>query len=107
MIGRITYDLIMEDDMSFIEGCYRLPFKEWEVFTITKYDDIGIIEVEHTSWDNGVTGVHIRIPRGIRINAERTEMIMSKVFGVERWVVVRGSDSMQLRYVRGFGGRRE
>ena len=34
--GEISYDLVMEDDMAFIEGCYRIGGCDWRVFIISK-----------------------------------------------------------------------
>ena len=96
MIGRISYDLIMEDDMSFVEGCYRLPYRDWEVFIISK-NDRGEFGYKFTQWNSGVTGVFIQVPREIRIDAKRTEQMLSKILHVDRWVVVRGPDSIVLR----------
>ena len=32
MRAQISFDLVMEDSMSFVEGTYRLPGRDWQVF---------------------------------------------------------------------------
>lgn len=34
--GDISYDLIMEDNMSFVEGTYRIDNGDWHVFIFSK-----------------------------------------------------------------------
>jgi hypothetical protein len=34
MKAEITFDLVMDEDMGFVEGCYRLDGGEWKVFII-------------------------------------------------------------------------
>jgi hypothetical protein len=34
MKAEITFDLVMCEDMDFVEGCYRLVGGAWEVFII-------------------------------------------------------------------------
>ena len=36
MKAEITYDLVMDDNMNFVEGCYRLHGGEWQVFIFIK-----------------------------------------------------------------------
>src|SRR5262249_11718888 len=94
--AEISYDLVMEEDMSFVEGCYRLPGRPWEVFIVSK---MSIAEPEHTfgKWDSGVTGVTFRVPRGMKVNKAVVEELLSSALGVACWREVRGPDSIMLR----------
>jgi hypothetical protein len=38
MKGEISYDLVMENDMSFVEGTYRIENGEWRVFILRGSD---------------------------------------------------------------------
>jgi hypothetical protein len=98
-VGEISYDLIMNDDMSFIEGCYRLPGGVWEVIIISKWSKWDVTAPTHklTSWESGVTGVYIQVPHAMRLNAQVTESLLTSIFNVQHWVTVRGPDSIVLR----------
>jgi|SRR6478735_5010676 len=98
MKAEISYDLVMDDDMPFIEGTYRLHGGEWQVVIVSAHDrDVPASQVERQRWDSGITGVYVRVPRNERINAATVERILSKALGVTEWVRVRGPDSLQLR----------
>jgi vacuolar-type H+-ATPase subunit F/Vma7 len=94
--AEISYDLIMDDNMSFVEGCYRLPNQDWQVVIVSKWN-AQTIGYKFTEWDSGVTGIVIKIPKHIRLDAERTEKILSKILRIEVWQRVRGPDSIILR----------
>lgn len=98
MDAEISYDLVMNDEMSFVEGTYRLPGRDWQVVIVSGNErDVPSVQVEQTLWDSGVTGVVLRIPRAERINADKVEQILSDALGVTNWTRVRGPDSMGLR----------
>jgi hypothetical protein len=98
MVAEISYDMVMDDDMSFVEGTYRLPGRDWKVVIVSGSErDVPSVQVEQTHWDSGVTGVVLRIPRAERINADKVEQILSDALGVTNWIRVRGPDSMGLR----------
>ena len=98
MPAEISYDLVMDDDMEFVEGTYRLPGGDWQVVIVTAFDrDVPAQQVVPQQWESGVSGVFVRIPRGERLNAATVERVLSKALGVSEWVRVRGRDSMQLR----------
>jgi hypothetical protein len=59
--------------------------------------DVPEPEVIPTVWDSGVSGVLVRLPRHLPLNAEAVERVLSDTLGVSEWVRVRGPDSMQLR----------
>jgi hypothetical protein len=96
MQGEISYDLIMEDDMSFVEGSYRIGNGAWQVFIFRK-DPIERPEVTSGHWPSGVTGVFVRVPPSVRLNKQVVEQMMSEWLGVSGWREVRGPDSIQLR----------
>jgi hypothetical protein len=98
MRAEISYDLVMDDDMEFVEGTYRLPGQDWQVVIVSAFDrDVPEPQVVPQRWKSGVSGVFIRLPRAERINAVTVERVLSEVLGVLEWVQVRGPDSMQLR----------
>lgn len=96
MKGEISYDLLMEDDMSFVEGSYRVANGNWQVFIFRK-DPVERAEVTAGRWSSGVTGVFIRVPLSVRLNKEVVQQMMSERLKVDSWHEVHGPDSMQLR----------
>ncbi len=96
MKGEISYDLIMLDDMSFVEGTFRIEGGEWQVFIFSK-DSIKERNVSPGHWDSGVTGFFIRVPLTMRLNTQTVEQMMTDQVEVNQWQVVRGPDSMRLR----------
>jgi hypothetical protein len=96
MRAEISYDLVMEDDMSFVEGTYRLTDGVWQVVIVSRRD-VSEPEVVPQRWDSGVSGVFIRFPRTGKLNRAAVEQVLSESMSVSEWVVVRGPDSMQLR----------
>jgi hypothetical protein len=94
--AEISYDLVMGDDMGFVEGTFRLPGGDWQVVIVSRYDVPEPVAVPQV-WDSGVRGVYVRFPRGWPLNAVAVERALSDAVGIAEWVVVRGPDSMQLR----------
>ena len=94
--AEISYDLVMDDNMAFVEGTYRLPGRDWQVVIVSRCD-IAQPELLSRAWESGVTGMFVRFPRTGRLNRETVERILSDALGVLKWVEVRGPDSMQLR----------
>jgi hypothetical protein len=92
MRAEISYDLVMDDDMSFVEGTYRLADGVWRVVIVSRCD-----VTEPQEWESGVSGVLIRFPRAGRLNRAVDKQVLSAALGVSEWVEVRGPDSMQLR----------
>jgi hypothetical protein len=98
MRAEISYDLIMDDDMEFVEGTYRLPGGDWQVVIVSAFDrDVPAPQVVWQQWESGVSGVLVRLPRGERLNAATVERVLSEALGVTEWVRVNGPDSMQIR----------
>ena len=98
MRAEISYDLVMEDGMEFVEGTYRLAGGDWQVVIVSAFDrNVPRPQVVPQRWASGVSGVLIRMPRDERINAQSVERVLSGAFGVTKWVRVRGPDSIGLR----------
>lgn len=96
MRGEISYDLVMEHDMGFVEGTYRLPGAEWQVFIVSRG---GVTEpqIKHGKWESGITGMSLRIPKAGRLDKKIVERLLGQALDVAEWTEVRGPDSMKLR----------
>jgi hypothetical protein len=92
----ISYDLIMEEDMPFAEGTFRLPGEDWRIFIVARYD-VPNPEIVQQHWDSGVSGLLIRFPISYRLSRETIEGLLSRELEVSKWLEVRGPDSMNLR----------
>lgn len=98
MNAEITWDLVMSDDMTFAEGCFRLEGEPWQVVIAFKSGGVHSPGVRtNLRWNSGVTGMNIILNDDERINKEVLLQIMSSSLGVERWTEVKGPDSMALR----------
>ena len=49
MNAEITWDSVMSDDMTFIEGCYRLDHGSWQVVTAAKGEEYSQAVIESAS----------------------------------------------------------
>jgi hypothetical protein len=96
MEGEISYDLVMLDDMSFVEGTYRIGGGKWQVFIFRK-DRIAHAQIKQGHWESGVSGIFVRVPTSVCLNKQMVELIMSDSLGVTKWREMKGPDSMQLR----------
>jgi hypothetical protein len=94
--GEISFDLFMEDDMSFVEGTYRLRQGEWRVFSFSRYEGKRVSS-ENQQWESGVGGWRIKTPQELKLNRESVMKILGDLLYVEQWLEVRGPDSMKLR----------
>ena len=98
MKGEISYDLVMDDDMAFVEGTYRLRGGEWQVFIfLAKTEPVRTPSFRFTTWRSGVAGVVYRVPAGQALNKRSVRRFLSEALEVEAWSEVRGPDSMTLR----------
>jgi hypothetical protein len=98
MNAEISWDLIMSEDMPFVEGCYRLQGSDWQVVTAGRASDACPAGVrDGIRWTSGVTGMTIGFSDGLKINARTVLELMSASLGVTKWVEVHGPDSMMLR----------
>ncbi len=95
-----SFDIIMEDDMNYVEGTYRLPGRFWEVMIFRRSD---VPQLQHrpnqppVEWSSGITGTVFDVPRGENLNREYVRKALRVAFGHEDWVEIRGPDSMVLR----------
>lgn len=96
MTGEISYDLVMDDDMGFVEGTFRLPGESWQVIIVSK-SSVPSVEVQHSVWESGVKGLVINVPGETWLNRAVVEGELARAVGVVRWVEVVGPDSMTLR----------
>src|SRR4051812_42731169 len=63
MRAEISFDLVMVPTMDFVEGTYRLPGGDWQVFVFTP--DMSAAEPKVTAgrWSTGANGVAVTWPR--------------------------------------------
>jgi len=95
--AEISFDLIMEEDMGFVEGTYRLPASDWQVFIFSSCP-IERPEVDiNAKWSSGITGVHVGFPKAQKLNKAVVLRVLSDALGVTEWQEVKGPDSMKLR----------
>jgi hypothetical protein len=98
MKAEITFDLVMEEDMSFVEGCYKLDGGPWQVFIFASPGRRDIVEVRtNLTWSSGVTGLNAFVPKDVKLNKSTVLEVLSDALGVTEWVEVRGPDSIVLR----------
>jgi hypothetical protein len=98
MRAQISFDLVMEDNMDFVEGTYRLPERDWQVFIFGPDTEVTHPVVRTDGhWESGVTGVHVMWPWGAALNKGIALRLLSEQLGVTDWEEVRDPDSMQLR----------
>ncbi len=93
----VSFDLIMEDDMDFVEGCYRLPGKNWQVFVFSKRGDLDSPEHQFVSWASGVTGVTIQVPTLFNLDSRSVKKLLSTILNIRSWETIKGPDSIVIR----------
>jgi len=96
MAGAISFDLVMEADMQFVEGTFRLDDGAWQVFIASK-SAISGPELKRSQWPSGVGGLTISVPNTHVLNKKYIEAVLGTWSGVDEWHEVKGPDSMQLR----------
>jgi len=99
MRAEVTFDLVMGEDMGFVEGCYRLPGNDWEVFVIAHSRNGSSQPGVWTDlvWKSGVRGLNAVVPASEPLNKAVVLNILSQALGVSDWNEVRGPDSIVLR----------
>jgi hypothetical protein len=96
--GEISFDLVMTDDMAFVEGSYRLDGGAWEVFTFRHAREMERPRIlNDVVWPSGVAGINVVVANDIQLNKSFVLKTMTDSFGIAEWIEVRGPDSMQLR----------
>jgi hypothetical protein len=97
--AEITFDLVMDDDMPFVEGCYRLDNGAWHVFIFRKtrggMEKVAVMK--DLVWPSGVTGLNVIVRDETILNKQFVLQTLSKELGVTGWHEVQGPDSMNLR----------
>jgi hypothetical protein len=96
MSGTISYDLVMDDDMDFVEGTYRVGEGSWQIFIFSKQPVDGPCWRACT-WQSGAPGIIVHVPRTFQLNMASVESVLSRALSVGDWERVQGPDSMQLR----------
>jgi hypothetical protein len=92
----VSFDIVLEADNDFVEGCYRLPGRFWEVLIFTRAD-VPKLRWMADRWDSGITGTIFRVPREARLDRDYVLAALSQAFGHAVWAQVQGPDSMALR----------
>ena len=87
----------MHEDMSFVEGTYRLDSSVWRVFTCFRARGHWSVGVKHVSWNSGVAGVNVAVADDAILNKQVVLQALSDALGVTQWSEVQGPDSMVLR----------
>jgi hypothetical protein len=98
MEAEITFDLVMDDDMGFGEGCYRLPDGRCQVFILVRRPEENKVEVrKDLTWQSGVTGLNVFLPAAAALSKSLVLAVLSEVLEVSAWSEVRGPDSIMRR----------
>ncbi len=98
MKAQISFDLVMKDNMPFVEGTFLLPDHDWQVFIFGPDSTVSEPEVNAKGrWESGVTGVFVKWPESLTLNKSEVLRILSEHLGVTEWQEVNGPDSIQLR----------
>ena len=97
MRAEISFDLVMEDAMAFVEGTYRLPGQDWQVFIFGPDSSVQSPKATRGHWESGVTGIFVAWPESMPLNRVSVLKTLSEELGVTEWTEVQGPDSMALR----------
>src|SRR5262245_19088071 len=95
-VAEISFDLVMDGDMSFVEGTYRLPSKDWQVFIFCRHDGTEPL-FNKSQWEGGVSGIVVQWPLSQPLNQAVVENVLSQTLGISEWKLVSGPDSITLR----------
>jgi hypothetical protein len=98
----ISFDTVLEEQNTYVEGSYRLPGTFWQVVVFRKGD---VPDVQHepsrwkkpTPWEQETTGIVITIPQEAKVDRDCLLRAISQATGCGGWVEVSGPDSMNLR----------
>lgn len=98
MKPELSFDLVMEEDMPFAEGSYRLNDGPWKVFIFSKSTEIDTVKIDGSFvWQSGAKGHIITLPISAQINKLTIANILSNILQVESFIEVNGPDSIELR----------
>jgi hypothetical protein len=96
MKGEISFDLVMEENMAFVEGTFRVAGGNWQVFIFSRHP-CKVLTIKPGLWNSGVSGFQVLFPALETLNKSVVKRILSDYLGITEWTEVRGPDSMQLR----------
>ena len=98
MKAEISFDIVMDGDLDFVEGTYRLPGHDWQVLIFSRNQPGEKLEINtKAQWESGVTGIAVHFPRAETLTKVIVLRILSDALGVDEWDEVCGPDSMRLR----------
>jgi len=95
--AEISFDLLMEDNMSFVEGTFRIAGGNWRVFIFSRHDVEEPKVNANAKWNSGATGVTVKYPKEAILDKSTVLHLLSACLSVSEWVEVRGPDSISLR----------
>jgi hypothetical protein len=101
-VPEVSFDLVMEDDMSFVEGTFRLPGEFWRVFVFGKWDGAALqckrqIWPNKNPWRESIDGLAFSAPKNANLNRAYVLAALSEALNIRDWTEVRGPDSISLR----------
>jgi hypothetical protein len=94
--SEFSSDIILEEDMTWIEGIYRLPGHFWEVMVFGK-KDVTELRFQMGKTCSGTPGIWFDVPNHTRLDREYVRKALEAAFGHTDWAEVSGPDSMVLR----------
>jgi hypothetical protein len=97
MKAEISFDLVMDERMEFVEGVYRLAGGGWRVFVVRSDSSLGVPTVREGRWESGASGLIVAWPASRVLNRVAVLEVLGEYLGVTDWAEVRGPDSMGLR----------
>jgi hypothetical protein len=97
MTAELSFDCVYGDDQNHVEGCFRLPGRDWQVFYFTRRWEGQPEIIPAAVWKSGVTGVNVQHPKDQPLNQAVVIAVLSDVLGVTSWSVVSGPDSLTLK----------
>jgi len=95
--AEISYDVVVDDDSTIVEGCVRLPGETWRTFHASKEDELAEARFWTFDWENGIGGMALELPAGVTMNKAALEQAFASFLGVEQIVEAPGPDSMMMR----------
>jgi hypothetical protein len=91
-----SFDIIMEDDMVWVEGTYRLPGIFWEAMVFGKID-VPELRFKRGKTYGDVPGIWFDVPRDAQLNRQYIVQALATAFQIGGWVEVAGPDSTVFR----------
>ena len=94
---QVSSDLVLDDDMGFFEGTFRIPNAFWGLVLVHKSADIQEQVINKYQWPNGLTTIEGDVPKNRPLNLDRIIEILKSFYSDSDWQLVNGPDSMILR----------